>query len=81
MTVFERMMFDLQLLHMNLRGQHAQVTPPCEDLPTLVHTRDKGTSRRTISASASKRMSEVATRNRQEGKVPNTAWLFESKRF
>lgn len=42
MSIFDRMMFDLQLLHMNLRGEHADVTPPCSDLPTLVHTRENG---------------------------------------
>lgn len=42
MTIFDRMIIDLQLLHMNLRGEHAHVTPPCSDLPTLVHTRDTG---------------------------------------
>lgn len=39
-NVFDHIIVGIQLIQMNAAGKHAVIVPPCEDLPTLVHTRD-----------------------------------------
>lgn len=80
MTLFERMLFDLQLLHMNLQGKHAEFVPPCSDLMTLVHTREGDKRKKTYRGGANKG-AEAARKLRQERGNNVTAWLFQSKKF
>lgn len=41
-NVIDHMIMMLELNKLNATGKCAVVTPPCSDLPTLVHTRENG---------------------------------------
>jgi len=75
-NVIDHCIMMLELNKLNATGKSAVVTPPCEDLPTIVHTKDKGKKLRNYNPEAAR---AAGAKARRAGHNNSTRWLFDKK--